>query len=128
MATASPCSSTTLERMYTGSNPSPITNIYRINVDANLIDKNHKLTRTDEKVIALSNGCICCTLRADLVEELVRLVQLFTFDYIVVESSGISEPEQVAEMFDERLTASLQASIEDPAAFEPSLLKSLQTM
>ena len=72
-------------------------------MDASLIKKTHRVTKTNEKVIALQNGCICCTLRGDLLEELVRLSQLQQFDYIIVESSGISEPEQVAETFDERL-------------------------
>jgi G3E family GTPase len=72
-------------------------------VDASLIKKTHRVTKTNEKVIALQNGCICCTLRGDLLEELVRLSQLQQFDYIIIESSGISEPEQVAETFDERL-------------------------
>lgn len=58
---------------------------------------------TNEKVIALQNGCICCTLRGDLLQELVQLSQLQKFDYIIIESSGISEPEQVAETFDARL-------------------------
>lgn len=61
------------------------------------------MTKTEEKVIALQNGCICCTLRGDLLEELVRISQLEEFDYIIIESSGISEPEQVAETFDTRL-------------------------
>lgn len=76
---------------------------YSINVDASLIKQTHRLTKTNEKVIALQNGCICCTLRGDLLEELVRLAQLQEFDYIIIESSGISEPEQVAETFDSRL-------------------------
>ena len=72
-------------------------------MDASLIKKTHRVTKTNEKVVALQNGCICCTLRGDLLEELVRLSQLQQFDYIIIESSGISEPEQVAETFDERL-------------------------
>ncbi|KAI5460327.1 CobW/HypB/UreG, nucleotide-binding domain-containing protein [Mariannaea sp. PMI_226] len=80
-----------------------VNDIGAINVDASLIRKTHTLTKTNEKVIALQNGCICCTLRGDLLEELVRIAQLQTFDYIIIESSGISEPEQVAETFDSRL-------------------------
>ncbi|KAL6877352.1 P-loop containing nucleoside triphosphate hydrolase protein [Trichoderma longibrachiatum] len=80
-----------------------VNDIGAINVDASLIKQTHQLTKTDEKVIALQNGCICCTLRGDLLEELVRISQLQQFDYIIIESSGISEPEQVAETFDARL-------------------------
>ncbi|KAG6025194.1 hypothetical protein E4U41_001590 [Claviceps citrina] len=81
-----------------------VNDIGAINIDAALIKKTHSLTKTEEKVIALQNGCICCTLRGDLLEELVRLSQLEQqFDYIIIESSGISEPEQVAETFDARL-------------------------
>lgn len=68
-----------------------------------MIKNTHRLTKANEKVIALQNGCICCTLRGDLLEELVRLAELQSFDYIIIESSGISEPEQVAETFDNRL-------------------------
>lgn len=61
------------------------------------------MTQTEEKVVALQNGCICCTLRGDLLTELVRLAEVASFDYVIIESSGISEPEQVAETFDKRL-------------------------
>lgn len=67
------------------------------------------MTKTQAKVIALQNGCICCTLRGDLLEELLRLAELEQFDYVVVESSGISEPEQVAETFDQRLAEQMAA-------------------
>ncbi|TWU70500.1 hypothetical protein ED733_000183 [Metarhizium rileyi] len=80
-----------------------VNDIGAINIDAALIKKTHKLSKTEEKVISLQNGCICCTLRGDLLEELVRISQLEEFDYIIIESSGISEPEQVAETFDARL-------------------------
>ncbi|KAL7783628.1 CobW/HypB/UreG, nucleotide-binding domain-containing protein [Trichoderma ceciliae] len=89
-----------------------VNDIGAINVDASLIEQTHRLTRTDEQVIALQNGCICCTLRGDLLEELVRLSQLQEFDYIVIESSGISEPEQVAETFDSRLAEQMRLMTE----------------
>ncbi|KPM37235.1 hypothetical protein AK830_g9312 [Neonectria ditissima] len=85
-----------------------VNDIGAINVDASLIKKTH-LSKTNEKVIALQNGCICCTLRGDLLEELVRLAQLQQFDYVIIESSGISEPEQVAETFDSRLAEQMGA-------------------
>lgn len=90
----------------------------RINIDAALIKKTHQVTKTNEKIIALQNGCICCTLRGDLLEELVRLAQLQEFDYIIIESSGISEPEQVAETFDARLAEHMGDMAAAPGALE----------
>lgn len=101
----------------------------RINVDANLIKKTHHLSKTNEKVIALQNGCICCTLRGDLLEELVRLAQLEEFDYIIIESSGISEPEQVAETFDSRLAESMDMfSAPDGSGLDADMVKVLKQM
>lgn len=98
-----------------------------VNVDASLIKQTHRLTRTDEKVIALQNGCICCTLRGDLLEELVRLSELQEFDYIIIESSGISEPEQVAETFDQRLADTFhEASDAEGHQLDESLVKVLE--
>ncbi|KAJ4148490.1 hypothetical protein LMH87_002956 [Akanthomyces muscarius] len=90
-----------------------VNDIGAINVDASLIKQTHRLTKTNEKVIALQNGCICCTLRGDLLEELVRLAQLQSFDYIIIESSGISEPEQVAETFDNRLAEQMSQLVDE---------------
>lgn len=97
-----------------------------MNVDANLIRGTHRLTKTEEKVIALQNGCICCTLRGDLLEELVRLAELAEFDYIIVESSGISEPEQVAETFDSRLAEQISTLGEGPEGLDESTLAALK--
>ncbi|RFU80760.1 family inorganic phosphate transporter [Trichoderma arundinaceum] len=107
-----------------------VNDIGAINVDASLIEKTHRLTRTDEKVIALQNGCICCTLRGDLLEELVRLSQLQEFDYIIIESSGISEPEQVAETFDSRLAdqMSLMTEGEGTAGLDEDMIKVLNQL
>ncbi|CAK1366119.1 unnamed protein product [Cercospora beticola] len=103
-----------------------VNDIGAVNVDANLIRSTHRLTKTQEKVIALQNGCICCTLRGDLLEELVRLSELAEFDYIIVESSGISEPEQVAETFDARLAEQISQLGEGPEGLDPDTLASLK--
>jgi G3E family GTPase len=101
-----------------------------INVDASLIKQTHQLTKTNEKVIALQNGCICCTLRGDLLEELVRISQLQQFDYIIIESSGISEPEQVAETFDARLAdqMSLMTEGDGMAGLDEDMVKVLMKL
>ncbi|KAJ6440101.1 CobW domain-containingprotein [Purpureocillium lavendulum] len=107
-----------------------VNDIGAINIDAALIKKTHQLTKKDEKVIALQNGCICCTLRGDLLEELVRLAQLQEFDYIIIESSGISEPEQVAETFDARLADTMGDMAEAPGAsqLDESMIKVLKQL
>ncbi|ROT36453.1 CobW/HypB/UreG, nucleotide-binding domain-containing protein [Sodiomyces alkalinus F11] len=89
-----------------------VNDIGAINVDASLIKQTHRVTKTSEKIVALQNGCICCTLRGDLLEELVNLAELHAFDYVIIESSGISEPEQVAETFDNRLADQMRTLID----------------
>ncbi|GLD98422.1 hypothetical protein PINS_up007119 [Pythium insidiosum] len=69
-----------------------------VNIDANLVAKSGVLQRK-EQLVRLENGCICCTLRVDLMEEIARIADAGEVDYIVIESSGISEPMQVAETF-----------------------------
>lgn len=69
-----------------------------MNIDASLIQQ-HTVSQSKEKLIQLQNGCICCTLRGDLLEELVRLARTDAVQYVVIESTGISEPMQVAETF-----------------------------
>jgi G3E family GTPase len=59
----------------------------------------HTVSQSKEKFIQLQNGCICCTLRGGLLEELVHLARTATVQYVVIESTGISEPMQVAETF-----------------------------
>ena len=71
-----------------------------VNIDAKLVEQGGaELNRTDEKLVEMSNGCICCTLREDLLEEVTRLAQEGRFDYLLIESTGISEPLPVAETF-----------------------------
>ena len=70
-----------------------------INIDASEVQRNVSLEHVEEKLIEMSNGCICCTLREDLLEEVARLAQEDRFDYLLIESTGISEPLPVAETF-----------------------------
>jgi G3E family GTPase len=70
-----------------------------INIDTALVDKEVQLNRAEEKLVEMSNDCICCTLREDLLVEVSRLAKADCFDYLVIESTGISEPLPVAETF-----------------------------
>lgn len=76
-----------------------VNDMSEVNIDADLVAEGSALTRTDEKLVELSNGCICCTLREDLLIEVKRLVQKGNIDYIIIESTGISEPVPVAQTF-----------------------------
>ncbi|KAI7200851.1 hypothetical protein D0869_00082 [Hortaea werneckii] len=105
-----------------------VNDIGAVNVDASLIRNTHRLTKTEEKVVALQNGCICCTLRGDLLEELVRLAEIAEFDYIIIESSGISEPEQVAETFDSRLAEQISEMGEGPEGLDLATLATLKRL
>lgn len=71
-----------------------------VNIDADLIKNGgSELRHTEEKLIEMSNGCICCTLREDLLEEITKIAREDRFDYLLIESTGISEPLPVAETF-----------------------------
>ncbi|RAV04979.1 GTP-binding protein [Paenibacillus sp. YN15] len=76
-----------------------VNDLGEVNVDADLIRDGGGLSRTEEKLISLSNGCICCTLRDDLLAEVQRLAEEKRFDYILIESTGIGEPVPVAQTF-----------------------------
>jgi G3E family GTPase len=74
-----------------------------VNIDADLIrDSAATLSRTDEKLVEMTNGCICCTLRDDLLREVRTLAEAGRYDYLLIESTGISEPLPVAATFDFR--------------------------
>lgn len=76
-----------------------VNDMSEVNIDKDLVADGGGLSRTDEKLVELSNGCICCTLRDDLLQEVERLVEKGNIDYIVIESTGISEPVPVAQTF-----------------------------
>ena len=76
-----------------------VNDMSEINIDASLVRDGANLSRTEEKLVEMSNGCICCTLREDLLLEVARLVREERFDYLLIESTGISEPLPVAETF-----------------------------
>lgn len=73
-----------------------VNDIGEVNIDAALIEKDGVVGKKDESLVALQNGCICCTLKMDLVEQLRDIVSMAKFDYIVIEASGICEPEPIA--------------------------------
>lgn len=76
-----------------------VNDMSEVNVDARLVENENTLHRTDEKLVEMSNGCICCTLREDLLKEVERLAGEKRFDYLLIESTGISEPLPVAQTF-----------------------------
>ncbi|WP_070137780.1 GTP-binding protein [Crocinitomix algicola] len=76
-----------------------VNDMSEVNIDAELVKNESTLSRTEEKLVEMSNGCICCTLRKDLIVEVERLVKENRFDYLLIESTGISEPVPVAQTF-----------------------------
>ena len=74
-----------------------VNDIGEVNIDANLIEKGGVVGGTDDSLVALQNGCICCTLKMDLVAQLADLTSARKFDYIVIEASGICEPAPIAQ-------------------------------
>lgn len=76
-----------------------VNDMSEINIDSAVIQNEVSLNRSEEKLVEMSNGCICCTLREDLLEEVKNLAKDRRFDYLVIESTGISEPLPVAETF-----------------------------
>ncbi|NQY81295.1 MAG: GTP-binding protein [Candidatus Caenarcaniphilales bacterium] len=95
-----------------------VNDMSEVNIDAGLVNQESNLSRTDEKLVEMSNGCICCTLREDLLIEIKKLADQGTFDYLVIESTGISEPMPVAETF----------SFEDEEGYALDQISKLDTM
>ncbi|WP_286755386.1 GTP-binding protein [Roseivirga sp. UBA838] len=76
-----------------------VNDMSEVNIDAELVKQGNTLSRIDEKLVEMSNGCICCTLREDLIEEVAKLALEGKYDYLLIESTGISEPLPVAQTF-----------------------------
>ncbi|OWR31135.1 cobalamin biosynthesis protein CobW [Saccharibacillus sp. O23] len=76
-----------------------VNDMSEVNIDADLVREGGGLSRIDEKLVEMSNGCICCTLREDLLTEVERLAEEGRYDYILIESTGIGEPVPVAQTF-----------------------------
>lgn len=76
-----------------------VNDMSEVNIDAQFIESENTLSRTEEKLVEMSNGCICCTLREDLMVEVEKLALQGKFDYLLIESTGISEPIPVAQTF-----------------------------
>lgn len=74
-----------------------VNDLGEVNIDASLIEKGGVVGKKDDSLVALQNGCICCTLKMDLVEQLREITAMHKFDYIVIEASGICEPEPIAQ-------------------------------
>lgn len=76
-----------------------VNDMSEINIDAQLVKNENTLSRTEERLVEMSNGCICCTLREDLMVEVEKLAKENRFDYLLIESTGISEPVPIAQTF-----------------------------
>lgn len=74
-----------------------VNDIGEVNIDANLIQRGGVVTEKDDSLVALSNGCICCTLKVDLMQQIVDIIKMQKFDYILIEASGICEPIPIAQ-------------------------------
>lgn len=96
-----------------------VNDVSEINIDARTVEQQHMLSRTEEKLVEMSNGCICCTLREDLIAEVEKLALENRFDYLIIESSGISEPIPVAQTF---------SYVDEQAGIDLSRFSRLDTM
>ena len=85
-----------------------VNDMAEINIDGAVIENSHLIQR-EEKLIKMQNGCICCTLRKDFLEEINKLAEDGRFDYLLIESTVVSEPQQVAKTFTTDFSDSLNA-------------------
>merc|ERR1712038_1599754 len=76
-----------------------VNDMAELNIDKSLIDQT-SLIQSDEAMVGMQNGCICCTLQSDLVEQIIQLTQKKKFNYILIEASGVSEPHEIAPLFE----------------------------
>lgn len=96
-----------------------VNDMSEVNIDAQLVKNENTLSRTEERLVEMSNGCICCTLREDLMLEVEKLAKENKFDYLLIESTGISEPIPVAQTF---------SFIDEEKGIDLSKFSSLDTM
>ena len=76
-----------------------VNDMAELNIDKSLIDQT-SLIQSEEAMVGMQNGCICCTLQSDLVEQIIKLTQKKQFNYILIEASGVSEPHEIAPLFE----------------------------
>eukprot|EP01080_Neovahlkampfia_damariscottae_P009945 gene9945-2266_t len=95
-----------------------VNDMNEINIDAKMIQKGSTLNKVEEKLITMENGCICCTLREDLLVEISKLAKENKYDYLLIEPTGISEPMQVAETFSFDLETEEFETLIDVAALD----------
>lgn len=76
-----------------------VNDMSEVNIDSQLVEQGSTLSRTEEKLVQMSNGCICCTLRDDLINEVTKLAEQGKFDYLLIEGTGIAEPLPIAQTF-----------------------------
>ncbi len=93
-----------------------VNDMSEVNIDAQIVGREGQLSRTEEKLVEMSNGCICCTLRDDLLVEVRKLADEGRFDALLIESTGVSEPMPVAATFD--FTSEQGESLNDVAAID----------
>jgi len=106
-----------------------VNDMAEINIDKSLID-NTSLLQSDESMVGMQNGCICCTLQDDLCSQIIQLTQKKMFNYIIIEASGVSEPHEIAPLFEiqEELCEGEQVDPDKPQLGEVARLDTCVTM